>query len=71
VTHGSSPICSRGQHCQASIGREVLGSVKARFPQYRGMPRAERWEWVGENPHRSRGREDGIGGFQRGNHERG
>jgi hypothetical protein len=27
-THGSSHICSRGWHCLASIGREVLGLVK-------------------------------------------
>jgi hypothetical protein len=27
--------------------------------------------WVGEHPHRSRGREDGIGGLQKGNQERG
>ena len=26
--------------------------------------------WVGENPHRSRGEEDGIGDFQGGNWER-
>jgi hypothetical protein len=27
--------------------------------------------WVEEHPHRIRGREDGIGDFQRGNQERG
>jgi hypothetical protein len=27
--------------------------------------------WVGEHPQRSKRREDGIGGFQRGNQERG
>jgi hypothetical protein len=26
--------------------------------------------WVGEHPHRGRGRGDGIGGFQRGDLER-
>jgi hypothetical protein len=28
-------------------------------------------EWVGEHPHRSRGRGEGIGGFQRRDLERG
>jgi hypothetical protein len=31
---------------------------------------AEMCGWVGEHPHRSRRREDGIGGFWRGNQER-
>jgi hypothetical protein len=30
-----------------------------------------RQEWVEENLHRSRGRRDGIGDFQKGNWERG
>ena len=29
-THGSSCICSRGQHCQALMGGEVLGPMPAR-----------------------------------------
>jgi len=43
------------------MGGEVLGSVKAEG----------RSGWVGECPHRSRGRGDGIGSFWRGNWERG
>jgi hypothetical protein len=43
------------------------------MPQYRGKPG---WEggsrWVGgEYPHRDRGKGNGIGGFQRGDPERG
>jgi hypothetical protein len=40
--------------------------------QCRGMPGQEDGSvWVGEHPHRGRGREDGIGGFRRGDLERG
>jgi hypothetical protein len=42
------------------------------MPQSRAMPG---WEdgsgWVGKHPHRGRGRRDGIGGFRRGDLERG
>jgi hypothetical protein len=73
VTHGSSHICSRRLHCLASIGGEALGPVKARCPSVRECQGGEVGVggWVGEHPHRSRGREDGIGGFQRGNLEKG
>jgi len=30
-THDSNHICSRGWHCPASMGRKVLGPVKAHF----------------------------------------
>ena len=66
-THGSSCICSRGWPCQASMG-EVLGPIKARkMPQYRGIKGREVGvsEWVEEQPSRSRGREDGVGVFQK------
>ena len=46
----------------ASVGGEAPGPVKAQYPSV-GESRAGRWEWVGEHPHRSRGREDGTGGF--------
>jgi hypothetical protein len=50
--------------CQASMGGEVLGPMKAQFmPQCRGMKGREArvGRWVEEHPHRSRGRE-GRGG---------
>jgi len=47
----------------------ALSPEKARFPSV-GKCQGRRWEWVGEHPHRSRGRKDGIGVFQRGNQER-
>ena len=55
------------------MGREVLGPVKA------GYPSVWEWQdkevsvggWMGEYHHRSRGKGDVIGGFQRGNLERG
>jgi hypothetical protein len=55
------------------MGGEVLDPIK--MPQCRGTE-GGRWEWVGgwveEHPHRSRGREDRIGGFPgQGNLERG
>jgi hypothetical protein len=46
-THGSSCICCRGWPCHASMGREVLGSMKARL-----MPQCRITE----------GREMGVGG---------
>lgn len=53
---------------------EALGPIKARCPRV-GEWQAGRWEgvggWVGDHPHRGRGREDGISGFWRGNGGRG
>jgi hypothetical protein len=66
-THGSSCLCSRGWPCGTANGGEALGPEKALCPS------------VGEFENReaevgvlvSRGKGDGIGGFQRGNKERG
>ena len=62
----------------ASMGGEALGPEKAPWSceglmlQCRGMvEQLGRNGWVGEHTHRSRVREDGIGGLQRGNWERG
>jgi hypothetical protein len=57
-SYGSSCICSRGWPCWASMGGEALDPVKARFPSvevYQGREVAV-GRWVGEQPHRSRGR---------------
>jgi hypothetical protein len=49
VTHGWSRICSRRWPCQASMGREILGPVKAQCPPSRGMPGKGGWSgFVGE-----------------------
>jgi hypothetical protein len=42
------------------------------IPQCRVMPggKAGVGGWVGEHPHKDRGRGNGIGGFQRGDRER-
>ena len=55
------------------MGREALGPVKARCPSIGKFEGGEVGVggWVGENPHRSRGKGDGIGSFWRGNQERG
>jgi hypothetical protein len=50
----------------SSMGGEVLGFVK---PQYSSVGKfkgreAGVYRWVGEHPHKSRGREDVIGSFQ-------
>jgi hypothetical protein len=38
ITHGSSCICSRGCPCHASMGREVLGPMKAqKMPHGKGI----------------------------------
>jgi hypothetical protein len=56
-THGSSCICSRGWLCQASVGEEALGPVKARCPSVGNEVEGVCWNgWVGEHPHRSGGR---------------
>ena len=66
-------MSSRGWTGLSSMGREVLGPVKS--PCTSGGEcqggEARVGGWVGEHPHRRMGREDGIGGFQRGNQERG
>jgi hypothetical protein len=55
------------------MGGEVLDPVKAQYPSIGECQDKEAGvgKWVGEHSHRSWGRGDGIGGFQRGNQERG
>ena len=55
------------------MGVEALSPVKALFPSVEECQGSEIGvgECVGEHPHRSLGRRDGIGGFQRGNQEKG
>jgi hypothetical protein len=50
---------------------EGLGLIEAPCPskgEHQGRE-AEVGRWVGEHPHRGRGKEDWIGGLQRGNQE--
>ena len=49
------------------MGGEALGPVKALDPSVGECEGGEAGvgEWVGEHPHRSRGRWDGIGSFLR------
>jgi hypothetical protein len=66
-THGSSCICSRGWPSWSSMGREALDREKALCPsieEYQGQE-------AGVGRLMSRGRGEGIGGFWRGNQERG
>ena len=54
------------------MGEAALGLVKVQCPsvgECQGR-KVGAGRWVGEHPHRSRGREDGIGGFWRRNQER-
>ena len=54
-------------------GRKVLGPEKAGCPsvgEFEGEEIGEGGQ-LGEHPHRSRARQDGIGGFPRGNGKRG
>ena len=53
------------------MGGKAIGPVKARCPNVGECQGGEEGVggWVGEHPHRSRGRRDGIEGFQRGNWE--
>ena len=58
VTHGSSHRCSRGWPCQASIGEEALGPVKAQcliVGECQGEEEGMGW-WVGEQHHITEGR---------------
>jgi hypothetical protein len=61
-TQGFSYICSRGWTCGTSKRGEALSLVKARCPSVGE---------VGVGRLVIRGKGDGIGGFQRGNEERG
>jgi len=58
-THGSSCICSRGRPCWASVGGEALSSAKARplnVGECQSKEAGRRGGWMGEHPHRRRGR---------------
>jgi hypothetical protein len=68
-SHGSSGICSRGRPCWASMGGEALGPGKAGLPS---VGECQGWEagvcgHLDVHPHRSTGREDGIGSLWWGN----
>jgi hypothetical protein len=62
-THGSSCICSRGWPSHSSIGGEALGPVKALCPSIGDCQVQE----AGVDGQVSRGKGEGIPGFQRGN----
>ena len=71
-TDGSSCICTRGWPYEVSMGGEALGLVKA---QWHSVGECQCDEdgvdcWVGEHPHRSRGRGNGMGSLQRRNWKR-
>jgi hypothetical protein len=72
VTHGTGHICGRGWLCWTSVGREALGPEGVQCPsigecQCGRMGVGRGWEHL----QRIRGRDDEIGGFQRGDLERG
>jgi hypothetical protein len=64
-THGSSHPCSRGWPCQALMGKEAFGPVKARCPIVEKCEGGEAsvGGWVRAHPHRSRWKGNGIGSF--------
>jgi hypothetical protein len=66
-THDSSPICSRGWSSWSSMGGEALGPMKAGCTSVGECQGRE----AGVSRLVSRGSGEGIGGFQRGNQERG
>ena len=66
-THGSSCLCSRGWSSWSSMGREALSSVKVLSPSVGECQGQE----SGVRGLVSRGSGEGIGGFWRGNQERG
>jgi hypothetical protein len=66
-THGSSCRCSRGWPSRSSVGGEALGSVKVLCPSVGECQGQE----AGVGRLASRGREEGIESFQRGNQEMG
>jgi hypothetical protein len=67
VTHGSSRMCSRGWPSRSSMGGKALGPVKVLCPSVGECQGQE----AGVGRLVSRGRGEGIGGFRRGNQERG
>jgi hypothetical protein len=64
-THGSYCIRSREWPSWSSVGEEALGPMKVLCPSVEGCQEAGVGGLV------SRGREEGVGGFQRVNQERG
>jgi hypothetical protein len=64
-TYSSNSICGRGWPCQASMGGEALGSIKAWCPSVAKFEvgKAKVGGWVGEYHHRIRRRGNGIDGF--------
>ena len=67
-THDSSHLCGRRWPCWTSVG-----SVGVHCPSV-GECHGEKAGvvvWVGEHPHRDRGKESGIEGFWRGDLEKG
>jgi hypothetical protein len=62
-THGSCYTCDRGWPCWTSLGRMALGPEGAQCPsvgEWQGK-KARVGGWVGEHPHRGRGKGDRIG----------
>ena len=57
--YGSSFVCSRGWPYLTSVGGEALSSVKARCPSVGEFEGGKVCGWVGEYPHKSRGRGGG------------
>ena len=55
------------------MGEEALGPVKAQCPNVVECQdqEAEVGGWVGEHPHRRRGKGSRLGGSQKGNQDRG
>ena len=72
-THGTVHVCGRGWPCWTSVRGEALG------PENIGCPSVGECQggktgvggWVGQHPHRGRGREDEIRCFQTEDLERG
>jgi len=71
--HCSSCICSKGRHCLTSIGGEApFGPMKAHFPSVGEFLGVEVGvgAWVGEHPHRSKVKGNGMEICRGGNQER-
>jgi hypothetical protein len=71
MTHGSGHICGRGWPCWTSVGGEVLRPKGTQCPSI-GECQGRKTGvggWMGEHPHRGRGR-GGNKGFLKGDLER-
>jgi hypothetical protein len=62
AAHGFGCVCIRGWPCRTSVGGAAFGPVGIQCPS---VGRKGESRWVGEHPHRGRGREDGLGDFQK------